>query len=364
MNLVKKILYALLISVVTIFLSGWFVLSYKNGKLLYWLFYGKMDIQTSTLMRSSIKVSPDGNRIVFWMIGEKWSGFPAVDIFMMDMINNEIVQLTKDGTSEHPSFVDNERIVFMSSLHDGEAGSVINLMDLRSKTINELSRTPYFPLLRVESNQKDRIFFSRFSEGSKNNYHVVLHAYDISRDSTTEIDNNFEDKPPATEANFSDLGWQVIPGTDEVLIDKGIPNYIFDTRKSVKANLSITDVSHCDYHERKLACLQKAVDRKSKVMIADIKNGATKTLTKAQGIYSMPKWSPDGNQLAYSSNEDGRWHLWTYDLTSSKISNIGNGYVEAWLNNDEILAVKSKALYRVSRDGKQKVRIISHSSQN
>ena len=49
------------------------------------------------------------------------------------------------------------------------------------------------------------------------------------------------------------------------------------------------------------------------------------TLVNLPGRQIRPSWSPDGNRIAFSSNHEGRYNIYTIDVNSSQIRQVTNG---------------------------------------
>ncbi len=67
---------------------------------------------------------------------------------------------------------------------------------------------------------------------------------------------------------------------------------------------------------RRLAVVIRAMDDKSNVWILDVDSGKFNRLT-FEGNNSLPAWSPDGKRLAFASDRDGQWNLFSVSADGS-----------------------------------------------
>jgi Tol biopolymer transport system component len=65
----------------------------------------------------------------------------------------------------------------------------------------------------------------------------------------------------------------------------------------------------CNSRTGQIAFSGSENDGESQIWIGDPEKGESRRITNAQGIHILPSWSPDGERLAFYSNENGRWNL-------------------------------------------------------
>src|SRR5258707_2705498 len=66
----------------------------------------------------------------------------------------------------------------------------------------------------------------------------------------------------------------------------------------------------------------------TQIYVVPIGGGATRQLTNDEHSSASPRWSPDGEKLAFISARDGESQIWTIDVSSGalkKISSISTG---------------------------------------
>lgn len=75
--------------------------------------------------------------------------------------------------------------------------------------------------------------------------------------------------------------------------------------------------------------------------IQDLEGKPVRVLAATGGNVSQPQWSPDGSKLLYSSNRDGDWEIYAYDLESRKTITLTNNKDQdtspAWLQDGGIV---------------------------
>lgn len=66
-------------------------------------------------------------------------------------------------------------------------------------------------------------------------------------------------------------------------------------------------------------------DKRSSIKIVDVRDGFVEDLTNYPGINGAPAWSPDGKHLALVLSKDGAPKLYVIDLNNKKLRRITNG---------------------------------------
>jgi len=66
------------------------------------------------------------------------------------------------------------------------------------------------------------------------------------------------------------------------------------------------------------------------VWVTNIKTGESKNLTQSKGSAWDPVWSPDGNTLAFYSDEGGAAHLWIWDRLKDRRHQISQVIVRPY----------------------------------
>lgn len=91
------------------------------------------------------------------------------------------------------------------------------------------------------------------------------------------------------------------------------------------------------------------VEARGDIFSLPAENGFVKNITQSSGIAERyPAWSPDGQSIAYWSDEGGEYNLWikNRDLAPKKITNFSSGfnYNLYWSPNSKMLAFIDKAM--------------------
>ncbi len=74
-------------------------------------------------------------------------------------------------------------------------------------------------------------------------------------------------------------------------------------------------------------------------------------VTRGEGRYADPKWSPSGKFLAYADLDSKI--IWIFNVKTAKSQKLVEGYSPIWINNEQLLVRRGKAeLFSVSIDGK------------
>jgi TolB protein len=103
--------------------------------------------------------------------------------------------------------------------------------------------------------------------------------------------------------------------------------------------------------------------------IMDVANGRSHWLTRDRATASAPVWSPDGTQIAFSSNRDGLGaNIWVMNADGSNpvqltgLTDAGTSYNPAWSSDGKKIAFASfrnsgQDLYVMNADGTGLTRI-------
>ncbi|HBI16468.1 MAG TPA: Tol-Pal system beta propeller repeat protein TolB [Desulfobulbaceae bacterium] len=113
---------------------------------------------------------------------------------------------------------------------------------------------------------------------------------------------------------------------------------------------------------------------RKEVYVADALGRGHRQVTKHQHLVVSPRFSPDGNYLAYSSYHTGNQNLYLTDLRQSKVTNAvsrrkGMNLAPAWSPDGKTMIVTlskdgSPDLYLIDREGQVKERLTSGAAIN
>ena len=85
--------------------------------------------------------------------------------------------------------------------------------------------------------------------------------------------------------------------------------------------------------------------------------GITRRFTHAGTGEFAPDWSPDGQRIAFESNRDGTFQIWTVSLDGSDLRQLTRGSAE---NTQPVWSKDSTRISFVSkRDGREEIYVMS-----
>lgn len=87
---------------------------------------------------------------------------------------------------------------------------------------------------------------------------------------------------------------------------------------------------------------------RSKIKIADLSTGNTRTVTSFKGINGAPAWSPDGTKMALVLSQENMPKIYTLDLSNNKLTRITSGTA---IDTEPRWAPDSKSLIFTSSRG-------------
>lgn len=79
-----------------------------------------------------------------------------------------------------------------------------------------------------------------------------------------------------------------------------------------------------------------AQQRGSAVLLTDVRTGATRSLMGDRGTSWGPVWSPDGRQLAFYADQDGRARVWAWDRAHDALRQVADAVVRPSFGFEQI----------------------------
>ena len=245
---------------------------------------GGLPIETPVMEAAEASFSPDGNKIVY---NRKYS----------DQFN---WRHYRGGTQGRISFFD---------LKTGEYSELPN-GDYNSYAPMWIGNSIYF----ISDRELDCI---------------NLYRYDMDSKSTKRL----------TDFTQGDIKWPSSDGKNIVFERDGyLYDYNTDGDKLQQVNpqvLSDDVLAHpvlkklgpsISYASLSPSGVRVAVEARGEIFSVPVKSGDTRDLTNTQGVRErFPNWSPDGQTIAYASDEGGTWQLYTMPQmggTATKITDI------------------------------------------
>jgi Tol biopolymer transport system component len=252
--------------------------------------------------------SPDGNRLAFFSDKSDYT-----DIYLLSAIDGQVldrlVKGERSGGLESLRYFksslawspDGTKIAFVAKSGGGDA---LYLLRVENRKVLKKYR---FPLDLIASPHwspgGDRIAFSGLKDGTSDLYYVEIETGILSR--LTE--DRYDDAEPV---------WS--PDGDRIAFSSDRP--------SEDQSQSDTTFNYGDYN----------------LFVIDVDSGETKPVVVVEGQQRSPTWSPEGEKICYSSDENGINNLYVFDLTSSEsfpiTDVIGGCFTPAWSADGKRLA--------------------------
>ena len=232
--------------------------------------------------------SPDGDRIAFNKTsrsGRTWKryeGGRAQEIYLYDFENNSEKQLTDfEGTDRFPMWIGDK--IYFTSDRDGH----LNLysVDENGQNINQLTKHDTYDA-RFPSAGKEKIVYEHGGD---------IYAYDLQSEETEKIDISIS--------------------TDAVSARPRI----------VKVDENISGIGISPSGERAL------VEARGEIFTVPRQHGPIHNLTESSGARDKdPAWSPNGEKVAYLSDQSGEYEIHIIDQKGEKksvqLTDLGQGY--------------------------------------
>lgn len=246
--------------------------------------------------------SPDGKSLVYTPIGREfrtWKrtrGGRAQDIWTFDLEEHRSERLTTDpGTDNLPMWA-GDTIYFTSDRAD-----TLNLfaLDLESRDLRQMTRFDDFDVLWPSLGPEAIVFM----QGG------YLHRFDLASEESRRIEIEIRSELPFTVPRFADVSENVR-----------------------SASLSPSGA-------------RAAFGARGEIFTVPAQHGPTRRLTRTQGISEIdPTWSPDGEQIAYFSDESGEYELYVRPQDGSgeprQLTRVGGvwRFAPAWSPDSEKIA--------------------------
>jgi dipeptidyl aminopeptidase/acylaminoacyl peptidase len=138
--------------------------------------------------------------------------------------------------------------------------------------------------------------------------------------------------PPATVTNFS--GDEIMPSCSwdglfltyvynsdtENKIE--IIRYNGDDRKTIITSNGYKDLAHPDWHPMDSLIVFDALNLGTRDIIITNLKGNTEVIIPGGSNDFYPRWSPDGNRIAFVSDRSGNYDIWTCDRTGNDLKKV------------------------------------------
>ncbi|MFC1683220.1 BamA/TamA family outer membrane protein [Candidatus Zixiibacteriota bacterium] len=252
--------------------------------------------------------SPDGNRLAFFSDKSDYT-----DIYLLSAIDGQVldrlVKGERSGGLESLHYFksslawspDGTRIAFVAKSGGGDALYLLRVEN--RKVLKKYS----FPLDLIASPSwsptGDRIVFSGLKDGTSDLYYVEVQTGVLTRLT--------EDRYDDTEPVWSPDGDRIAFSSD---------------RSSSEESQADTAFAYGQYD----------------LFVIDVASGQTRPVVVAEGQQRSPSWSPTGEKICYSSDENGIDNLYITDLTSSEsfpiTDVIGGCFTPSWSRDGKRLA--------------------------
>jgi Tol biopolymer transport system component len=89
-------------------------------------------------------------------------------------------------------------------------------------------------------------------------------------------------------------------------------------------------------------------ERSSRIVVMELPTKRTHYLTPGSSTALAPKWSPDGNRVAFYTVEDTHPSIWVVQAVTGDLRKIGTGSTPTWTSDGKgILCIRSDGLWRL-----------------
>lgn len=349
--MIKKLIVISVVSGIIMVFSIGFLFWYTGGTI---LLKGKMTL-FDHVMPDSISLSPKKDRIAFTVFGKKKLGLRSLDIFTIDLNDRSIYQMTNDGMSESPCWLDGTNIVFESRI---EGFTNLYVSDYRTKTRTVLRTKKDGVFLFDEKPQVAlngrKVVFERSEVDKKRGiYTIKLYSYSLQEKILTELkDTTIVREFPVNEQRqwikIHPFLWKVSPSSNEVIILKDTVLFKLNLIDQSKSVLLEGDIADFDYIQSHIVILKRMTANRNVLLVRNLETG--REIIIAEGNYGNPKWSQNGKYIAYSDND--RNELWYYDVEKGRNFKVSEGSFLAWLDDETLILQREKIkLFRISKGG-------------
>jgi len=222
--------------------------------------------------------SPDGKRIAYaprhreFRTWKRYKGGNAQDIWTYDLVNNTSEQITDfKGTDQHPIWY-KDKIYFVS-----DRDLILNFWsyDLKTKTFNQITHYKEFDVLWPSGNDGLVAY--------ENGGYIYVLNLDTGESQKVTVNLHFDN--PNRLPYF-----------------KNVSEFV----STFGANISPDGK-------------QAVFDARGDIFTVPAEKGVTVNLTRTQGVREMyPTWSPDGQWIAFISDETGDYEIYLLDPKKEK----------------------------------------------
>lgn len=248
--------------------------------------------------------SPDGNQLAYiTKITEtypfkRYRGGLTSDIILFDMVNNTAERITTDEANDGKPAWGNNKVYFLSDRADDLRLNVWSY-DLSTKSFNQVTQFKDFDITYLSAGPSDLVFEVGGS----------LHLMDLSTETSKEIN---------------------VSVVSDLTLEMG---------RRLKVNTQIRNMTAAPGANRIV------FEARGELFNVPVKEGYTENLTASSGAFDhSPTWSPDGNHVAYWSDQSGEYEIYVKPMRKNqparKLSsrNKGYGYTLHWSPDSKKLA--------------------------
>ncbi|MGB3586852.1 MAG: DPP IV N-terminal domain-containing protein, partial [Tunicatimonas sp.] len=269
--------------------------------------------------------SPNGEHIVF--SSDRNGNY---DLWEITLANGEIAALTQDNANEyHPAYSpDGSQIAYVSEQADGKG---IYTFDRATSVVEQIVASDAKLASPAWSPDQQKISFLQYSDGTSR----LTVAFPVSGDSAQVLSVD-EDVFPFRAAWQSDSSFFYTSDgkiKQRVLGQEGANTISFEATVALERPPYTRKTYNFDDTEARpaLGIMNPVVSPDGQsvafaalgnIWIQSIDGDSVQAVTDDSFVDIDPAWSPDGSQLAFVSDRDGRMNLWMKNLATGKESQL------------------------------------------
>ncbi len=269
--------------------------------------------------------SPNGEHIVF--SSDRNGNY---DLWEITLANGEIAALTQDNANEyHPAYSpDGSQIAYVSERADGKG---IYTFDRATSVVEQIVASDAKLASPAWSPDQQKISFLQYSDGTSR----LTVAFPVSGDSAQVLSVD-EDVFPFRAAWQSDSSFFYTSDgkiKQRVLGQEGANTISFEATVALERPPYTRKTYNFDDTEARpaLGIMNPVVSPDGQsvafaalgnIWIQSIDGDSVQAVTDDSFVDIDPAWSPDGSQLAFVSDRDGRMNLWMKNLATGKESQL------------------------------------------